>query len=303
MIDILIQIVVQTGLYILQVWYWIVLGFILAGFVQEFIPSDFFARHLGSKKIDIAKGSVLGVACDVCSHGVLPIAVSIFKSGASRAATVAFIVATPWIGVMETLILLSFVGIRMTLIVSVLSVVIAFLTGLVISFLEKRKIIETFPGKEAKGIQHHCCSPHIHKHDKKASSRIYSALHYSLDNFRMIGKWFVIGFIAAGAVKVLIPQEIIQTWLGSAVHSVPFGMLITSVIEVCSEGTVPVIGALYQAGASAGAVFAMLMAGVATDLTEIGVISSTMGKRTAIAVLAAVSSLTLIFGYMINIFL
>jgi hypothetical protein len=301
-ISILANILIESFNYFLQVWYWITLGFILGGLVTEFVPREWIMRHIGGRDLkSLVKASVLGVSCDVCSHGVLPLAVALFEGGASRAATIAFLVATPWIGVMETLILYSFVGLRMTLIMSVLSVVVAFLASLVIAQLEKRKLIETW---RRKGTLHKlCCHPSEHHKHSTLYARIWSALHYSWDLARMIGKWFLIGFLGAGIVKVLVPAHLVHAYLGYAVFSVPLALVLASLIEVCSEGSIPIIGAFYRMGASPGSVFVMLMGGVATDLTEIGTLWTAMGKRTAMSTLLVLIGLSLFFGFLLNLIL
>jgi hypothetical protein len=263
--------------------------------VTEFVPRDWIARHIGGNDpLSLAKASVLGVTCDVCSHGVLPLAVSLFNKGASRAATIAFLVATPWIGVMETLILYSFVGLRMTLVMSLLSVLIAFLTGLMMAWLENKGFVETSRVRGI-GFEHPC------HHGQTSRARIRSALHHSWKLARMIGKWFVIGFLGAGLVKTLVPPKLVHAYLGYAAFSVPLALALASIIEVCSEGSIPIIGSLYRMGASPGSVFVMLMGGVATDLTEIGTIWTALGRKTAMSTLLLLVALTLGFGFVLNL--
>ena len=43
-----------------------------------------------------------------CSHGILAIAIQLYKKGASPAAVVAFLLAAPWANLTMTLILISF---------------------------------------------------------------------------------------------------------------------------------------------------------------------------------------------------
>jgi hypothetical protein len=297
-LDLMLQIAILSLNYFLKVWFWIVLGFLLAGFVYEFIPRRFFLRYLGEKNAkSIGYASILGVLTDVCSHGVLPLGIAIFHGGATASAAVAFILATPWIGTMETVILYSFLGLEMTIIVSGLSVVIAFVTGCFLLQLEKRGLIKA--KKVMKMVGHKCVVPEpLGK--GPISRRVLSAISYSWTLAKMIWIWFLIGFLGAGIAGTLVPESVVKYHLGFCPHSIPIALGLSILIEVCSEGTVPIVGQLYSMGASPGVVFLMLMGGVITDITELGTIWTIMGRRIAIANLLIALTLTVLLAYTLN---
>ena len=55
-----------------------------------------------------------------------------------------------------------------------------------------------------------------------------------------------------------------------------------TILEVCSEGTSPIALEIYNQVNVLGNPFVFLMAGVATDYTEIGLIWSNIGRRSAV---------------------
>lgn len=59
-------------------------------------------------------------------------------------------------------------------------------------------------------------------------------------------------------------------------------LLFATVIEVCSEGSSPIAFEIFNNTGALGNAFIFLMAGVATDYTEIGLLWSNIGKRTAL---------------------
>ena len=59
-------------------------------------------------------------------------------------------------------------------------------------------------------------------------------------------------------------------------------LLFATIIEVCSEGSSPIAFEIFAKTGALGNPFIFLMAGVATDYTEIGLLWSNIGKRTAI---------------------
>ena len=64
------------------------------------------------------------------------------------------------------------------------------------------------------------------------------------------------------------------------------GLLITlavaTVIEICSEGSSPIAFEIYRQVGTLGNPFVFLMAGVVTDYTEIGLLWTNIGRKTAI---------------------
>jgi len=299
MLEILIQIALETLRFLLKVWLWIVLGFSAAGLIREFLPERGFMERLagGGDVKSLIKASILGALAQFLPHSSLPLAISLFDLGASRAYMIAFLVSTPWLCVIESLFLISFLRIKLFSFILVMTMVVAVLGGLVIDYLEKRGVIESGgprAPKQGHGLERHPRS-------ETFRGRISSALHYSYDFLKMSGKWIAIGLIGAGITKALIPMEVIKNLLGYSLYSVPLALGIGAIIEITVEASVPIVCSIYSLGASPGVCFTMLMAGVITDITEMGTVWTICGKKTAIASMIIYSFLTIIFGYLINL--
>ena len=73
------------------------------------------------------KASVFGVPLPLCSCGVIPVSMSLHKHGASKGATVSFLLSTPQTGVDSIFVTLSLLG----PIFAVFRPFAAFVTGLV----------------------------------------------------------------------------------------------------------------------------------------------------------------------------
>ena len=79
---------------------YLLLGFLMAGVLHVFVPSNFFERHLAKENFkSVLLAGLIGIPLPLCSCGVIPTAISLRKDGASRGATVAFMISTPQIGV------------------------------------------------------------------------------------------------------------------------------------------------------------------------------------------------------------
>ena len=83
------------------------------------------------------------------------------------------------------------------------------------------------------------------------------------------------------------------------------GMLVTllfaTVLEVCSEGTSPIAFEIFNKVGVLGNPFVFLMAGVATDYTEIGLLWTNIGKRTAIWLPIVTVPQILALGFLLNL--
>lgn len=92
---------------------------------------------------------------------------------------------------------------------------------------------------------------------------IISGLRRALGTVRIVWLRLLLGILLGGLIRVLIPGAVITEWMGPA--SGLQGVLIGSFIGLFMVGgpytQIPVIAAIYQAGAGAGPVIALLTAG------------------------------------------
>ena len=82
--------------------------------------------------------------------------------------------------------------------------------------------------------------------------------------------------------RIRTPKEIFQNYMGPTVKGMIFTLITATLLEVCSEGTAPVAFEIFRQTGSLGNSLVFLMAGVATDYTEIGLLWTNIGKRTAL---------------------
>jgi uncharacterized membrane protein YraQ (UPF0718 family) len=100
MIDILIRILAESLHILLESAPYVLLGLLAAGLLQAFLPVSLISRHLGGRSgASVMKAALFGVPMPLCSCGVVPAATGLRKSGASRGATVSFLISTPETGV------------------------------------------------------------------------------------------------------------------------------------------------------------------------------------------------------------
>ncbi|MCX5752926.1 MAG: permease, partial [Candidatus Krumholzibacteria bacterium] len=75
-------------------------GFLVAGLLSVLVKPETVERHLGGRGFwQVFKAAVFGVPLPLCSCGVIPVAASLRRHGASAAATTSFLISTPQTGV------------------------------------------------------------------------------------------------------------------------------------------------------------------------------------------------------------
>ncbi len=267
---------------------YLVLGFLISGLLYIIISKETIAENLGKPGVlSVIKAAIFGVPMPLCSCGVIPVAASLYKRGASKGATLAFLISTPQTGVDSILITYGMLG----PLFAMARPVIALFTG-VIGGLFTEKIISEDYSTSIKIS---------HKHPKKT---LKDAAVYAFITLPQDIAWPLIkGIILAGLITLLIPDNFFQDygitgWLAMilmAVLSIP--------MYICATASVPIAAGLISSGIEPGAAFVFLMAGPATNIATISVIINTLGKKIVYIYLSTIFSCSIIFGALINKFI
>ena len=126
--DIALDILVASWSVLAEMSPYLLFGFFVAGVLSVFISADWVEHHLGGRGLgQVFKASLFGVPLPLCSCGVLPVAASLRRQGASRGATTAFMLSTPQTGVDSIAVTYGLLG----PFVAVVRPLAAFVTGLV----------------------------------------------------------------------------------------------------------------------------------------------------------------------------
>lgn len=118
---------------------YILFGLLMAGLLKAFMPERFIAAQLGNGSVGaVVKASLIGIPLPLCSCGVIPAAMGLRKSGASRGATVSFLVSTPETGVDSIAITYALLDPLMTVIRPVSAFITSFVAGIFVNLLPEK---------------------------------------------------------------------------------------------------------------------------------------------------------------------
>lgn len=261
-----------------RMWWGLLLGILFVGLLTK-MPREMLYAVLGDgrKLSGIVRATIAGVLLDLCSHGILVVGMQLYKRGASLGQTMAFLIASPWNSLSLTLILFALIGIKGTLLLIVLSMIIAIISGAIFNALVRAKILPQNPQTITDAQPYNL---------RKALRARRAPIRFSKKNIvsfcatafresRMVLRWILFGVVIAAAVRAIFPPEAFQTLFGPTVRGIGLTLLIATILEVCSEGSTPIAADIFTRANAPGNAFAFLMAGVSTDYTEIASLKAT----------------------------
>ena len=123
---------------------WLLLGLVIAGLIKVFIPENWLVKHLGKNDLKTTiKAAFIGAPLPLCSCGVIPAAMGLRRSGASKSATTAFLVATPETGVDSVSVSYVLLGPIMTIIRPIAAISSAIVAGVLTGRDDEQKAVNT----------------------------------------------------------------------------------------------------------------------------------------------------------------
>ena len=299
-----------SGVYELinRMWWGLLMAIVFVGLLER-IPRDLVMSALGQGGTfkGIARATMAGLLLDLCSHGILMVGAKLYERGASLGQLMAFLIASPWNSLSLTIILIALIGWGWTLAFVLLSMLIGILTGLIFDCLVAAKRLPDNPNSGAcEVLSPEPIKPRLRKLLSEASYTPHSIAMLLWDGVRdsrMVFRWLFFGIVLAASIRAFVPMETYQTLFGPTLTGLLLTLLAATIIEVCSEGSAPIAADLLTRAAAPGNGFAFLMAGVATDYTEVMVIRDTT-KSWKIALFLPLLTLpqVLIIGWILNQF-
>ncbi len=268
---------------------YLLLGFLIAGILHEFVPQKVYRQQLSKNNFrSVLMATLIGVPLPLCSCGVIPTAMSLRRSGASKGATTAFLISTPQTGVDSILATASLLGIPFAIIRPVVAFITALIGGSIINKFDKG-------AEEGTTIQQE-----EHKY-KSFKEKCIGALRYGfIEMLQDIGKWIVIGLVVAAIITILLPDNFFIQNSSSPILNMLLIMLFAIPMYLCATGSIPIAAALMLKGLSPGAALVLLMAGPVTNMASILVINKVLGRKTLILYLTIIIIGAFTFGIIID---
>lgn len=276
-------------------------GLLCAGLIYAYSKTDMIGSYLGKGKVrSVFLSALIGIPIPLCSCGVVPAAAGLKKQGANNGATLAFLISTPETGVDSIPLTYALMDPLMTIMRPVAAFVSSVTAGLIENFVGK----SDSSGKSQLNFSSDaCCNKTSTLSGEKPgfikSSKIYGGMKYAfVDLLADIGKWFAIGLLISGLISYLMPDNLIETYLGNDFLAM-LVMLITGIpMYVCATSSTPIAAALVLKGLNPGAALVFLLAGPATNIASLSMVYKMLGKKALLIYLFSISTCALLFGFL-----
>lgn len=137
---------------------WLMLGLLIAGVMHELVPVSLLQKHMGDSSFGaVLKAAFIGAPLPLCSCGVIPAALGLRRSGASKPATVSFLVATPETGVDSVSVSYALLGPVFAIVRPIAAIISAIYAGTLVKWFAEPDTT-TSHGTNKDDRSHGCCS-------------------------------------------------------------------------------------------------------------------------------------------------
>ena len=302
-------------------------AFLLAGAMVSFISKEAIIKYLGSatnklKSFSLASFASFFIAA--CSCTVIPVASGIYYQGAGIGPAFIFLWVAPAANILAIIYTGSILGAKMVASRIIAAFSMAFVVGAVMNFIFRKE--ETRRTQDTRDIRTEIISkkdvfllllilasllapnyliqkgPYLHKVVvwliASAAMLIYTFKVKSIDEIKRWLKeswWFVriifpfllLGVFIVGVIGKLLPQEVIQKWLGgSGIRASWLATILGQIMYFATMTEAPFVDTLMKLGMGKGPALALLLTGPGMSLPSMLAIAKVFGiKKAAVYIL------------------
>jgi len=289
--------------------FWVIASLLIGGLVHEFLPSSRLQHLLNRKGQGAMLGAVLfGALLPICSCGVIPLAISLYRAGVRLGPVMAFAAATPIINPAAVILSLALLGPQITVVYVALGLTMPFFLGVITERWGERPTLLSSP------VIAGCCSTPTGCCNGDESTappqprfwkRVASAFKWGvIDLGPTIAFYMAIGVLLAGVIAAVLPPSWTETYLrDNSVLALAAAGALGASIYVCAVAHIPLVATLLAAGAAPGVSIVFLVTGTATNLPELLALYKTIGRRTVALYAASLVAGAVAAGAAVNAWL
>jgi len=275
----------------------LLLGMFIAGVINHWIPRAWVQKTLGGNS-SILTAALIGAPLPLCSCSVIPVAIGIRRSGASKASTASFLVATPETGVDSIGITYALMGPIMAIARPIAAIASALVAGLLVLWFGRQDNgLEPKPQTKPTSSCCHKTSVAPSTIFEKTKAVFIFGYGQLLRDFML---WFLVGIFFAALVTTLVPEGFL-TQYAQGIWAMLVVVLISIPMYVCATASTPIAVGLLLSGITPGAALVFMLTGPATNIATLMVIKYELGNRELGLYLLAIISSALIAGLILDV--
>jgi hypothetical protein len=303
---------------LLDTAFWLLTGLLAAGLIKAWIPHDAMKRWVGGRGFAaVARAALFGAPLPLCSCGVLPAAIGLRRAGASKEATVAFLISTPETSIDSVAVTYALMGPVMAIYRPIAALMSAMVTGMLVAFVaDSETVPATAPDTAtpapvntsvgaccatAPEVETACCASDTTRDAATvAPSKTMAALRYAgVELLDDISLWLAIGIVLAGIMLTFITPNAMAQW-GTGLPAMLMMLVVGIPLYICAVASTPVAAGLLLAGVSPGAVLIFLLVGPATNIASFALVTKELGARVTAVYFAGIACVSLAMGLLLE---
>ena len=281
---------------------YLLLGFALAGVLHWLLSrsnkfSDLLSTR-GTKSVFLS--ALFGLPLPLCSCSVLPAGLALRKSGASKGATVSFLISVPETDIVSILITYGLLGPVMAVFRPFAALVTAIVTGLTTNVVDRW----TEQSAESGAIAEDETAAEPGDKCDAQRSAVWNILHYGFVSFfdDIIGS-LLFGIVLGGIITALLPSFGLERFADQSLLAMLAMLVVGIPMYVCATSSTPIAVGLIAGGISPGAALVFLLAGPATNMASLVVLWKHLGKPVLVVYLCSIALVSVLMGLWFDAFI
>ena len=270
----------------------VLIGVLIAGFIQIFITEDHIRAWIPKNKISaVLMSCVVGALFPACECGIVPIVRRLIGKGVPLYAGIGFLLTGPLINPIVIISTYMAFGndLKMALLRMGVGFVAAVLIALVISFLYKSNQL-----KHKKELESSVTKP---TKKQPIVLRIHEMLNHSIDEFFDMSKYLIMGAFVAALLQTYVSVQSLFLFGDGLVASTIIMMALAYFLSLCSEADA-FIGASFKNLFPSTSILAFLIYGPMIDLKNTIMLLSVFKAKFVFVLFLLITSIVFICVYL-----
>ncbi|NWQ39429.1 permease [Bacillus sp. EB106-08-02-XG196] len=265
----------------------VLIGVLIAGVIQIFVTEEHIQRWIPKNKVlAIIMSCIIGALFPACECGIVPIVRRLVGKGVPIHAAIGFMLTGPLIN--PIVIASTYMAFGNDFKIAGLRMVLGFFIAVLVAFA----VSILFKGNQLKNPVLTSTSQILSKKEA-LTTRFWSMLTHSIDEFFDMGKYLVMGAFLAAFVQTYLPAKALLEAGSGTVSSLAVMMGLAYVLSLCSEADA-FIGASFSSIFPTSAILGFLIFGPMMDLKNTLMMLSVFRLKFVIGVLALIISVIFI---------
>ena len=267
----------------------------LITFLRSYFPLEKVRVYLSGKNKIVGHilASIFGIITPFCSCSAIPLFLGFLQARIPLGVAFSYLVSAPLSDPVVFALLISMFSWKIAVLYVAFGVIISIVVGLIIGAMnmEKEVLIEVKPLDNISYTE----DGTLFKH------RIRESWDYSVDIFKKIYLYIIIGVGVGAFIHGFIPEDFISKYAGGDVWYAPIVAVIAGIPMYSNElGILPIIEVLTQKGVLIGTALSFMMAIVALSLPEAMILKRIISIKLIGIFFGVVGIAILLTGYTLN---